>query len=123
MGGRGVNASFVKADRDRGFADWGVTVVLRRVSQSYDPETGELSETYFDRSLRAIAGENGVGAAAGTAGQAGDTQQVFAVRSEEVEGENNLRTMRIVHEGREYRIHDVESQLPSRVTVLRCGAV
>lgn len=118
-----MTTSFVKEDRDRGFADWGATVVLRRVSQSYDPETGELSETYVDRSLRAIVGENGVGAAAGTAGQAGETQQVFAVRSEDVDGENDLRAMRLVHDAREYRIHDVESQLQARVTVLRCSAV
>lgn len=118
-----MTASIVREDRDRGFADWGVKVVLRRVNQTYDPESGALSESYVDRNLRAIVGEQGIGAAGGTAGQAGEAEQAFAVRSEDVAGESDLRALRIVHAGREFRIHDVESRPLGGVTVLRCGAV
>jgi hypothetical protein len=118
-----VNANLVKEDRDRAFADWGVTVALRRVSQTYDPQSGAVTESYDDRRVRAIVGDGEVGAADGTAGQAGETQQEFAVRNEDVNAESDLRTMRIMHQGREYRIHDVESGPQASVTILRCSLV
>jgi hypothetical protein len=113
----------VRSDRDRGFADWGVTVVLRRVSQSFDPETGVLSETYEDRDVPAIVGDGELAAVVGTAGHAGRLAQRFLVRSEDVEEEGSVRTMRVVHGGREYRVDDVEGWPQGRMTLLKCRAV
>lgn len=118
-----MDSDLVKGDRDRGFTDWGTTVVLRRVTQSFDPETGVLTETYDDRSVTAIAGEAGLSAVAGTAGHAGRFAQMFLVRREDVAEESELRGLRVVFVGEEYRIDDVESWSQAHVVLLKCQRV
>lgn len=113
----------VRSDRDRGFADWGTTVVLRRVNQSFDPETGELTETYDDREVTAVAGEWGQAAVTGSAGHAGKFAQMFLVRSESVESASELRSMRVVHAGQEYRVDDIESWSQAQLILLKCNRV
>lgn len=114
-------SELVLADRDRGFADWGATVVLRRVVQSFSAESGSLAETYEDQEVTAIAGEAGLTAIGGTAGHAGAFAQMFLVRSEDVEQEGNLRTMRIVYAGEQYRIDEVEGWGSAGMKLLKCN--
>lgn len=118
-----MNSELIRTDRDRGFADWGATVVLRRVAQSFSAESGSLGETYEDRDVTAIAGEAGLAAVAGTAGHAGAFAQMFLVRSEDVEQEANLRTMRVVYAQEEYRIDEVEGWGSAGMKLLKCNRV
>jgi hypothetical protein len=118
-----VDSGLIEADRDRGFADWGATVVLRRVAQAYDAETGLLTETYEDRSVVAIAGEAGLAAVAGTAGQAGRFAQLFLARREDVEGEDDLRGLRVVYAGEQFRVDDVEAWSQAGMVLMKCVRV
>lgn len=113
----------VLSDRERGFADWGQTVVLRRVSQSFDPTTGTVAEMYDDQDVRAIVSDAELAVIVGTAGQAGRFDQMFLVRSEDVEQESNLRVMRIVFGGRQHRIDDVDGWPQARLVLLKCNRV
>ena len=110
-------------DRDRGFADWGTQVVLRRVSQSFDPQTGLLTEMYDDRAVLAIVGDAALGAIGQTAGHGNQFSQMFLVRSEDLESDVNPRMLRVVEGGREYRVEEVEGWPQGGVTMLRCVVV
>jgi len=107
-------------DRDRGFADWGTDVVLRVVSQSFDPQSGLVTETFDDRDVRAIVGEAALAAIGQTAGHGNQFAQLFLVRSEDIEADVNPRMLRIVHGGREYRVDEREGWPQAGMTMLRC---
>jgi hypothetical protein len=110
-------------DRERGFADWGTEVVLRRVVQSFDPQSGLLTETFDDREVVAIVGDAALGAIGQTAGHGNQFDQMFLVRSEDVEAEVNPRMLRIAHGGREYRVAEVDGWPQGGMTLLRCNSV
>lgn len=110
-------------DRERGFADWGTQVVLRRVGQVFDPESGLLAETVDDRDVRAIVGEAALAAIGQTAGHGNQFSQMFLIRSDEIEAETNPRMLRIVHCAREYRVDELEGWPQAGLVLLRCVAV
>lgn len=116
-------SELAKRDRDRGFADWGTQVVLRRVGQSYDPASGLLTETTDDRDVVAIVGDAALAAIGQTAGHGNQFSQLFLVRSEDVATETNARLLRVVHEGREYRVDEIEGWPQGGMTMLRCVVV
>lgn len=110
-------------DRERLFADWGTTVVLREVSQSLDPATGVLHETHADRVIGAICGVGEVEPLKATAGQHARASRVYVVRREDVAAETGARVRRILDGGVEYRIDAAEGHAQTRLTVLRCSAL
>ena len=118
-----MNQEVLASDRDRGFTDWGTTVVLRRVAQAFAPETGELTETYDDRAVLAITAAAGQGAVTETAGHAGRFAQMFLVRSEDIDAEMELRSLRVVCGDQQYRVQDVESWSQARMFLLKCTRV
>lgn len=113
-------SELAKRDRDRGFADWGAEVVLRRVGQSFDPQSGLLTETFEDRAVRAIVGDAALAAIGQTAGHGNQFSQMFLVRSEEIEAEMSPRMLRVVQGGREYRVEELEGWPQGGMTMLRC---
>lgn len=115
--------ALARRDRDRGFADWGTTVVLRRVGQSFDAQSGLLTETLDDRDVRAIIGEAALAAIGQTAGHGNQFSQMFLVRSEDVEADTNPRMLRVVHGGREFRVDEIEGWPQGGMTMLRCVSV
>jgi hypothetical protein len=110
-------------DRDRGFADWGTQVVLRRVSQSFDPQTGLLTEAFDDRQVLVIVGDAALSAIGQTAGHGNQFSQMFLARGEDIEADENPRMLRVMHGGREYRVEEVEGWPHGRMTLLRCNSV
>lgn len=99
-----VDAVITAGDRDQCFADWGVPVVLREVTQTYDPETGALGEVYVDHEITAIVGVGRTELQAGTAGHHARRELRFLIRAEDLPSGVEPRTARVVHEGVEYRI-------------------
>jgi hypothetical protein len=112
-----------KRDRERGFADWGTEVVLRQVGQTFDPQTGLLTETFADREVQAIAGDAALAAIGQTAGHGNQFGQMFLVRSDDMEADVNPRLLRVVHGGREYRVEELEGWPQGGMTLLRCVVV
>ncbi len=99
-----VDTVITAADRDQCFADWGVPVVLREVTQTYDPETGALAETYVDHATTAIVGRAQIDSQPGTAGQHAARELRFLIRSDDLPSGVEPRSARVVYQGVEYRI-------------------
>ena len=99
-----VDSVITAADRDQCFADWGVPVVLREVTQTYDPETGALAETYVDHAITAIVGRAQIDLQPGAAGQHAARELRFLIRSDDLPSGVEPRMARVVYEGVEYRI-------------------
>jgi hypothetical protein len=99
-----IDANITEGDRDQCFADWGVSVVLREVTQTYDPETGAIGEAYLDHEVTAIVGAARTELQQGTAGQHARRELRFLVRADDLPSGVEPRTARVVYQGVEYRI-------------------
>ena len=116
-------AALIEADRDLCLADWGIAVVLREVTQSYEPEGGEIAESYVDHEVVALVQAVEMEEAAGTGGQHAVEECVFLVRREDVPEELPLRTARVIHAEVEYRVESVDQSAAGGMLVLRCRRV
>lgn len=116
-------AALIEADRDRCLADWGIAVVLREVTQTYEPEGGEIAESYVDHELIALVQAVEMEEAAGTAGQHVVEECVFLVRREDVPEDVALRTARVLHAEVEYRVERVDQSASGGMLALRCRRV
>ena len=96
--------ALLTADRDRRFADWGETVTFREVVQTYDPESGQVSEQTTDTSVTAIVGAAPSGPTPGTAGQHLTGEITFEIKAEELPTASPVTTSRIVYGGTEYDV-------------------
>jgi hypothetical protein len=113
-------AALMAQDRDQCFSDWGVEITLREVLQTYEPEAGELAESFVDHELIALVQAVEMTTAPGTAGQHTAEECVFLVRREDVAEEIPLRTARIVHAEVEYRVAVVDQAASGGLIALRC---
>lgn len=116
-------AQLLEEDRDRCFADWGVAVVLREVTQTYEPEGGEIAESYVDHELVALVQGVEMEGAAGTAGQHAVEECEFLVRREDVPEDVGMRTARVLHAEVEYRVESVDQSASGGMLALRCRRV
>ena len=99
-----VSGALLADDVDRAFADWGVAVMFRQVSSSYEPETQQVSEVHVDTPVTAIVGTASAEAAMGTAGQHLGEEREFLIRSGELPVGRPAATGRVIHEGVEYDV-------------------
>lgn len=116
-------AALIEADRDQCLADWGVPIVLREVTQSYEPEAGEIAETYTDHALTALVQAVEMSASRGSAGQHAADECVFLVRREDVAEELALRTARVLFAEIEYGVELVNQSADGGMLVLHCRRV
>jgi hypothetical protein len=116
-------AALMKQDRDQCFADWGVEIALREVLQSYEPEAGEIAESYIDHALNSLVQTVEMAAAQGTGGQHAAAECVFLVRREDIAEQIPLRTARVVHAEVEYRVEAVDQSADGGLLALRCRRV
>jgi hypothetical protein len=116
-------AALMEQDRDQCFADWGVEIALREVLQTYEPEAGELAESFVDHELIALVQAVEMTACEGTAGQHAAEECVFLVRREDVAEEIPLRTARVAHAEVEYRVEAVDQSASGGLLALRCRRV
>lgn len=104
------------------FADWGVPVTLRQVSATYDPQTGELQETFSDTLLPAVPGGTAQQMVANTAGQLRIGERTFLVRSTDLPPAASPATTRLLHAGCEYRLLGIDRSALDDLTLLRVSA-
>lgn len=99
-----VPAALLTDVRDQLFNDWAVTVTFREVTQTYDPDTGELEETYDDTSLLAVAGPVTNPTTPDTAAHHRTHERAFLIRAADLPDDASFATSRILHEGLEYTL-------------------
>ena len=116
-----IDTTITTGVQDRMFADWGISVVFREVVQFFDPETGELDESYSDTLLTALCTDRNVGAARDAGSQHTVERATFLVRLAEIPVGANLLTSRIVDGVDEFRIYGSEKSCETGAIALKCG--
>ena len=75
-----LDPQITAADRDRLFDDFGRAAVLREVTQFYDPNTGQLDESYEDHPVTAVIAPRKTSPTAQTGGQHASTAVTILVK-------------------------------------------
>lgn len=112
-----------RTDRDLIFADWGEQIVLRVVTQSYDPETMTAENETEDHDITALVQRLPVQTAAGTGGAFLKRELQVIVRNEDVPTGEVRLTQRILFEEREYEIYKTEKSEDGLVTRMECREI
>lgn len=112
-----------RTDRDLIFADWGEEIVLRVVTQSYDPETMTAENETEDHDITALVQRLPVQTAAGTGGAFLKRELQVIVRNEDVPSGEVRLTQRILFEEREYEICKTEKSEDGLVTRMECREI
>jgi hypothetical protein len=116
-----IDTTLTTAALDRMFDDWGFSVIFREVVQFFEPETGELDESYSDTVLTVLCRDRSVKPARDAAGQHTVERATFLVRLSEIPSGANLLTSRIVDGVDEFRIHASEKSTETGLVALKCG--
>jgi hypothetical protein len=82
-------------DLDRMFADWSVPVILKRITQTATPASGEVAESSADFLLTAIVKPRTTDPTAGTAHQHATITTEFLIRTADLPAVTNLSTSRL----------------------------
>jgi len=107
-------------DRDRVFADWGETVTLKQVSQSFDPSSQQISETETELAVTGIVGTRPTMNVADAGGQLQSVDLALQVRSEDWTANPGDATWRAVVRGETYDIIHQTQSADSQVIELHC---
>lgn len=118
-----ISADLIEGDRERLFADWAEPVVFREVAQTYEPETGQLEESFTDWALSAVVSASPSKATRGTAGQHEAFDVSFVVRPEDLPAGASLSTSRVVQGGTVYTIVGTQRSATGVLLELRCRRV
>jgi len=92
------------SDLEQMFADWGVAVILRQVTQTASPATGLIDETAKDTYVTAVVRSRLREPTRGTAMRHSTDEVDFVLRAGDLPAGVSLATSRVVHQGREYSI-------------------
>jgi len=105
-----IDNAQLTADRDRLFADWGKSATFRKVTQSFSPQTQQISETETTATLLAIVGAGTASSIPEAGGQAQAVDLVLQVKAEEWTGTSGDVSWQVDVRGVRYEIiQQVES--------------
>lgn len=110
-------------DRDRVFADWGETVTLKQVAQTFDPNVQQISETETELTVTAIVGVQPTGDVADAGGQLQSVDLTLQIRSEDWTANAGDVTWRTLVRGRTYDVVNQTESGDSQVIELHCRKV
>lgn len=96
--------TLIEDDLDICFLDWGTEITLRGVSQTFDPETQAISESFNDTTVQAIVGHSMMEPAKGTAQGAAVNEQTFFIRDADYPFSEEVNNARLVYGGTQYDI-------------------
>ena len=111
-----ISESQLAEDRDRIFDDWGEEFTLRQVTQSFVPETQQITEDVTDSVLIGIIGASPTSPTPDTRGQSSSLDLVVRVKVEEFPASPGDVTYRIVSHGTEYVV--ISQSQPAGLAVL-----
>lgn len=95
----------LRADElQRMFADWGIPVMLQRVTASASPATGNIAETITEYLVTALVSPRQVQPTAGTSLQHATSTLQFIMQTSDLPEGLALSTSRIVHNGTTYSV-------------------
>ena len=109
-----------REDRDVVFGDWGEDLVLRVVTQSYDPERMTAENAIEDHEVQALVQRLPVKPTSGTGGAFLKRELMVIVRNEEIPSGEVRLTQRVLFEEREYEIASAERSTDGLVTRMEC---
>ena len=99
-----IPQSILTADRDRQFDDWGVSITFRQISQTFDPQTQQVTEDVVDTPLTAIVGDAPSHPTAGTAALHLSDALRLQIKAEDLPTTSPTPVSRIVYNGTEYDV-------------------
>lgn len=99
-----IPSAIQTADRDRRFDDWGVSITFRQVTQTYDPQTQQVTEETVDTPLTALVGSTLSKPTAGAAAGHLTDEIHFQIKAEELPTSTTTPVSRIVYGGAEYDV-------------------
>jgi hypothetical protein len=108
--------------RDLLFADWAEPVDFLEVSMTYNPLTGESSESVVEYLVLAILGPGLNAAEPNTAHQHTHLQRSFLLRAEDLPQEASFATSRIRCHGREYSLLTADHALQTNLVAFNAIA-
>lgn len=115
-----VTTEFVEGDRERLFADWAEPVLFREVAQAYEPETGQLAESFTDWAIPAVVSASPSKTTRRSAGQHEAFDVSFVVRPEDLPAGASLSTSRVVQAGTVYAIVGTQRSATGVLLELKC---
>ena len=101
-----VSPTLITDVRDQIFSDWGVPVILRQITATYDTVTGTLTESSEDLPVTAIVSPANPETTPNTAGQHRTHERSFLIRAGDLPENVSLPTSRILFNGIEHVITD-----------------
>jgi hypothetical protein len=110
-------------DRDRVFTDWGETVTLKQVAQSFDPASQQISETETELAVTAIVGAQPTMNVADAGGQLQSVDLALQIRSEDWTANAGDATWRALVRGQTYDVVKQIESADSQVIELHCRKV
>lgn len=105
-------------DRDQLFADWSETITLRTITQTYDPDTLQITEATTDTELEALIGLQPQVATPTTAAQHHATLLTITVRSEDIPTPLAPPLTRILYNDLEHRVTAITENPTAQLTTL-----
>ena len=118
-----IDNAQLKDDRDRLFADWGESATFRKVTQSFSPQTQQISETETTATLLAIVGTRPSANIPDAGGQAQAVDLVLQVKSEEWTGTAGEVSWRVDVRGARYAIIQQVESADQQLIELLCRKV
>ncbi|VAX40673.1 hypothetical protein MNBD_PLANCTO02-2914 [hydrothermal vent metagenome] len=109
-------------DRNQQFNDWGKTVLFRQVTQAYNTQSGQITESYTDISLIAIVGSQPATPSKGTAGKHFTLEIYVMLKAEELPVTEPTVSSRIIKEEIEYDILSSTLSSSELVRTFHCRA-
>lgn len=118
-----ITSEQLNNDRDRVFADWGETAILKQVSQSFDPSSQQISETETELAVTAVVGAQPTADVADAGGQLQSVDLTLQIRSEDWTADAGDATWRVLVRGDAYDIIRQAGSADSQVIELHCRKV
>jgi len=113
----------VLEDRNVVFADWGVTVSFRVISQTYDAARMVTLNSTADTSIQGLIEKLPDRPTQASGGVFLKRELTLIVKNEDVPGGEVLLTHRIVYDGHAYEIQIAEKSVDGAVTRLECREI
>lgn len=115
-----IPETLITGDRDRLFADWGKTITFREVTETYNPETQKIVESFTDTTLTAVVSEGESTPTAGTGAQHLTGVLRFLIKAEELPTPAAESTSRVLYGGAEYDVLRFRQSIQELVSTLEC---
>jgi hypothetical protein len=107
------------SDRSQLFTDWSEPITLRTITQTYDPDTLQLTESHTDIALDAIIGLHPQSPTPTTAAQHHSALLTVTVKSEDIPASISGPLTRLLYNALEYQVTTITENPTSQLTTLQ----